>query len=96
MRHEEAQIICHNHSEQEVASLLLLDPKTDVWSPAICVVIMQAELVVNGLAYITNNRKKSHRMSVLNPSDHPFYRGKSPEMERGRMHWWRITQTEDY
>lgn len=55
MRHEEAQIICHNHSEQEVASLLLLGPKTDVWSPAICVVIMQAELVVNGIAYITKH-----------------------------------------
>lgn len=38
---------------------------------------MQAELVVNGIAYITNIRNKSHRMSVLNPSDHPLYRGKA-------------------
>lgn len=51
VRHEEVQIIRDNHSEQEVASLLLLDPKADVWSPAICIVIMQAELVVNGITY---------------------------------------------
>lgn len=58
MRHEEVQIIRHNHSEQEVASSLLLDPKADVWSPAICIVIMQAELVVNGITYNKQQKEK--------------------------------------